>query len=360
MDIAKHIKAFTSQYKTTGWLMVIMAGSLLLQGLLYLLLETIGGSQLYRDVINKLMLPGSGETFIYQPWSIVTYPFFLHPQMFSLMSILFSFMLIWMFGRIHQQMLGDQRTRRLVIFAVPVVAIFTVLLSSLMMMSKPEAPASLSTEGKPRQEQASAEQDDSNTGPSESASTEKQSGKTAISPPPAAATPARLRPFEPYAYGFTFIMIVLAASVIAKVPDYPVDLMLLGRVRILWVGIAVISLSFLWALANPAMAVGIALAAGLGFLHIYLMKQGVDLTESVWSYYQDKDVKPKMKVKYGAQRPVPAQRQHQNARPISELSQEIIDGILDKISAQGYESLSREEKELLFRASTQKGDEKKD
>jgi hypothetical protein len=108
------------------------------------------------------------------------------------------------------------------------------------------------------------------------------------------------------------------------------------------------------------MAIGIALSAGLGFLHIYLMKQGIDLTESVWSYYQDKDAKPKMKVKYGSQKPVTTQRQHQHARQSHELSQEIIDGILDKISAEGYESLSREEKELLFRASTQKEDEKKD
>ncbi len=359
MDLGKQIRAFTSQYKTSGWLMVIMAGSLVLQGLLYFLLKAIGGNTLYRDVIYKLMLPGSGETFIYQPWSVVTYPFFLHPQLFSLMSLLFSFMLIWMFGRIHQQMLGDQRTRRLIIFSVPVVGIFTVLLASLLTMSRPAPPASLGFDAKPGQEQVLAEKNDSSS-PADASSPEKQADEVAVGDTPPEEASTGLRPFAPYAYGFTFIMIVLAASVISKVPDYPVDLMLLGRVRILWVGIAVISLHFLWALINPAMAAGIALAAGLGFLHIYLMKQGVDLTESVWSYYQDKDVKPKMKVKYGAQRPVPAQRQNQHIRTTSELSQEIIDGILDKISAQGYESLSREEKELLFRASTQKGDEKKD
>ncbi len=340
--------------------MVIMAGSLLLQGLMYILLNAIGGIELFHTVIDKLMLPGSGEVFIYQPWSIVTYPFFQHPRLVSLMTILVTFMFIWMFGRIHQQILGDQRTRRFVILVVPVIAIMTVLLSSLLAMSTSNQKVELVGEAVKQEQfvESTPIEEKSDVAILEESSETGEAETTDSAENPSSTEGDNIRetvPFSPYAYGFTFVLVALIASAISKVPDYPVNLMLLGRVKILWVGVVIIGMEFFIAMINPAMSIGILLAAGLGFFHIYMMKQGVDLTENVWSYYQDKNVKPKMKVKYGSPKPNPAKR-HQ-ARPRSELSQEIIDGILDKISAQGYESLSREEKEILFRASSDKKDE---
>ena len=160
--------------------MVIMAGSLLLQGFLYILLNSVFDRSIYLDLIDQLMLPGSGEVFIYQPWSVITHPFFQHPQLFSLMSVLVSFMLIWLFGRIHQQMLGDIRTRRLVIFSVPVIGILTVLSASLLTMSKPEMPAELAHAPLPQQENTiGTDKPSDSAAPAEAeASQEKKSGTT--------------------------------------------------------------------------------------------------------------------------------------------------------------------------------------
>lgn len=64
-----------------------------------------------------------------------------------------------------------------------------------------------------------------------------------------------------------------------------------------------------------------------------------------------------MKVKYGDMTQARKASVRSSGSTPSEVPQDIIDGILDKISDKGYESLSREEKELLFKASTQKEDE---
>ncbi|RMG67558.1 MAG: rhomboid family intramembrane serine protease, partial [Bacteroidetes bacterium] len=118
---------------------------------------------------------------------------------------------------------------------------------------------------------------------------------------------------------------------------------------------------WVWAFAGffTPLAISIFLGGLLGFGFVYLLRNGTDLTERIWNFYVDNQPKPRMKVKYGGGKPQSPSRNKQRptADGSSGVPQEVIDGILDKIHDQGYESLSREEKELLFKASTQKDDE---
>ena len=65
---------------------------------------TISGlSSFFTLFINKLMLPASLGTFILQPWSIITY-FFLH---ISFMHILWNMLFLYWFGKIIYDNIGN-------------------------------------------------------------------------------------------------------------------------------------------------------------------------------------------------------------------------------------------------------------
>ncbi len=90
----------------------------------------------------------------------------------------------------------------------------------------------------------------------------------------------------------------------------------------------------------------------IGFIYIKQLQSGINW--GVWitlTLDWFKDIfknKPKVKVSYRKERPTTA-KTHPSGKPA--YTQEEIDRILDKISAGGYESLTKEEKEKLFNAS---------
>ncbi len=330
-----------------------MGGGLLLQGLLWVVLP----KPLYATVVSFLVLPARLEDLLVQPWSILTWPFFMLDL--QIITLIFSGFVLWSFGQIHQHLLGDQRTRRLLILVVPLIGLLTVTIShflpaspfdggSTVTMFTPASPADSTNAGAG----AAAEVPTVETGNSP----EKTARKDLL------ANPANRRLVNLwFPSGAIPLLMVLVFSAATLVPTYPIQLMLLGRINLIWVAVILIVLELLWAIFITPMAFAIILGSGLGFLHVYLLRKGTDITELLWSYYGEGG-SPKMTVKHGGgesrSRTQHARRNEFAAqdRP-TEITQEIIDVILDKISAKGYESLTREEKELLFKASTQKEDE---
>ncbi len=300
MDAKQQLRAFIGVHQTSGWLVVLAVAGLILEIIVAIIALIFGGGdgKIFEELIPYLLLPTEGQVLLFRPWTIFTYPFFV-PDMgfYMLIRVFFDLWILFIFGKIHQQLLGDTRTKRLVILTVPLVAILTVLSCSFL----PVYPV-------------------------------------------------------PYVAGISTIMITLIISSITLVPDYPIQLFLFGRVKILWIGLVLLLLELSYTFVTPQ-GVAIIIAATLGFFHIILLRRGTDITELIWSYYQDKENKPRMKVKYGTK----ANEEYANTgKKISpdDIPQHVIDGILDKISAKGYESLTREEKELLFRASSQKDNDK--
>ena len=309
MDIIQRIRRFTSQYQSVGWILVLMGGGMLLQLVLLLIyaavpkegVEVIG----FDSWIRFLTLPSQGKDFIFQPWSLVSYPFFIQPSSMGsgwLFRLLFGGIMIWQGGRIFQQLLNHTRTKRLAILAIPVVGLLVILINSIAPMQVPEGQTYLF----------------------------HVSGALAL--------------------GAMFM-----AAVATFQPNMYLQLLLFGRVKMLWIGIAnvVIAMALEGFVSPGGMAV--LASAGFGYMYIVMLKRGTDFTEQVWAFYTETESKPRMKVKYGDKpRPKSTSKISQTHR--GDVPQDVVDKLLDKISAKGYDSLSREEKEILFKASKQNKD----
>ena len=150
-------------------------------------------------------------------------------------------------------------------------------------------------------------------------------------------------------------IMAVAVGTTALAPNYRLLPMLNGGIPI-WV------LTLIWILVDYSMVASIGAGAavahlaagGAGLLYVSALKRGLDRGEwmhqlSEWfitlfepkpSKNNPKDMRQKMHYKSG---PSPYQSK-------SQLTQQRIDEILDKINVKGYHSLSDEEKELLNRA----------
>lgn len=148
--------------------------------------------------------------------------------------------------------------------------------------------------------------------------------------------------------------IVIAGATL--VPDYRVRLILFGTFPLKYIGVGIFILTSLLDLSeNTGGKLAHVGGALIGYTFIRMLQSGNDLSIFFYSFITPitnlfKKNKPKMRVVKNdtTQKPKPKS----TARPKAE--QQRIDAILDKISASGYDALTAEEKEILFRASNKK------
>lgn len=131
--------------------------------------------------------------------------------------------------------------------------------------------------------------------------------------------------------------IVVATATL--VPDFSIRMLFLGDVKLKYLAAAYILLSVI-GIASTNAGGNIAHIGGalFGFLYIKTLKNGAD-----WSDIFKKKTKLKVVKNETFKRPP--------SKAPSIVNQQEIDAILDKISKSGYDKLSREEKETLFKAS---------
>lgn len=145
--------------------------------------------------------------------------------------------------------------------------------------------------------------------------------------------------YKPFAA--SAILIGASASVMAiftaittLVPNYSIHLLLVGPVKIKYLLAVYIFLDIIAIEKFDGGSLSHLGGALLGFVYIKLLQNGTDVTKIF-------DRKPKLKVV-------------RNAEPKKQtnmVNQKEVDAILDKISKSGYDKLSKEEKETLFKAS---------
>lgn len=143
--------------------------------------------------------------------------------------------------------------------------------------------------------------------------------------------------------------IVVATAVL--LPDYTFFLIFIGPVRIKYIAIGAVLMSFLGTIEGNAGG-NIAHLGGalIGFIYMKQLQAGVNwggwITVTLDWFKDLFKSKPAVKVTY-------RKEDKRSAKPASpsKASQAEIDAILDKISDRGYESLTKEEKEKLFNAS---------
>ena len=255
-------------------------------------------------VMRQLELSANLGVLLRHPWTVLTYAF-THQGFFH---ILFNMLNLYWFGQLLREYLGDRRLVSIYVLGALAGAVIFLLSDNLIPILRPAADAGQMVLG---------------------------------------------------ASGAVTAIIVAAATLL---PDYTFTLILIGPVKIKWIAAALVLISLAGVNSNNTGG-EIAHLGGalLGFVFIKQLQAGRDLGRPVQAvgnwFARLTSRQPTMRVSSSTRRPEPVAASatspaRKPAVPGQPLQDEI-DTILDKISRSGYESLSKEEKQKLFRASQQ-------
>ncbi|MBC7923276.1 MAG: rhomboid family intramembrane serine protease [Ferruginibacter sp.] len=259
-----------------------------------------GKPVIYEFILEQLVLPSAPDRLLYKPWTLFTY-FFSHEGIFHL---LFNMLFLYWFGKLIDEYLGNRRLVNLYLLGGLMGGLLYVAMYNLLPYFAGQVDSS-----------------------------------TLIG-----------------ASGAVFAVVVGAATLM---PNYTFHLLLLGPVRIKYIAAFYVVLSFAQSIGdNAGGAIAHLGGALLGFVFITQLRRGNDLGKpltviSEW-FGRLFRKKPVMRVTY-QNKAKSTYSGYANPNPgYSIPNQDEIDNILDKISRSGYESLTREEKQKLFRASQRK------
>lgn len=281
------------------WLNVLVFASLILLKFILKFSSAIG---YYPLIISQFQISSAFPVLLRHPWTLLTYAF-THEEFFH---ILFNMLNLYWFGQLVREYLGDRRLVSIYILGALAGALVFLLTYNFV-------PAFQDGVGTPMVGASAA--------------------VTAI--------------------------IVAGATLL---PDYTFMLILIGPVKIKWIAAVVVLISLAGVNGgNPGGEIAHLGGALLGFVFIKQLQAGRDLgrpVQAVGNWFSNLfSRQPTMRVSSSTRRPEPvaatsASGTKKPAVPGQPLQDEI-DNILDKISRSGYESLSKEEKQKLFRASQQ-------
>jgi membrane associated rhomboid family serine protease len=157
-------------------------------------------------------------------------------------------------------------------------------------------------------------------------------------------------------YGATTSIIAIAVGATVFAPGYRLFPMIRGGVPIWVMTLIFIIIDVFYLSERPGLFFPHLASAGIGFLFVQALKKGDDWGDWMNRLYTWVTNLFNPKKKPVQRRPVKQEvfyntRGHQPYKKTSNLTQQRIDEILDKINLKGYERLTEEEKELLRRAS---------
>jgi len=156
------------------------------------------------------------------------------------------------------------------------------------------------------------------------------------------------------ALGASASVLAIVIAVSTYVPDYTIHLFLFGKVKLKYLAIVMILIDVLSIQSDNAGGHIAHLGGALwGFIYAYSLKKDNDLYKVLYGFKF-----PKIKWSSKNDSKFTTSRQ-KSGKPLTDdeynkrrgISQDEIDRILDKISQSGYSSLSKKEKELLFKTS---------
>jgi membrane associated rhomboid family serine protease len=163
---------------------------------------------------------------------------------------------------------------------------------------------------------------------------------------------------DSYALGASASVMAIVTAISFHVPSYAIQLLFLGRVKILYLAIILFVFDFFMI---PTGNAGGHLAhiggALFGFIYISFSKSGAGSTfrsdsATAFNSFFNKFGHPKTGSGNTGQHRRPMSDEEYNARKVE--TQKRIDEILEKISKGGYDSLTKAEKEFLFRTSSRR------
>lgn len=273
-------------------LIFVNAGVFLFFGILYLLSFLFQNNSLYQLILQKVEVPASVGNLLDQPWSVFTY-MFLHTGFFH---VLFNMLWFYWFGEIFVLYLGDKKILPLYLIGGIAGAVAYMLAFNFIPVFKPAVEAS-------------------------------------------------------YMLGASASIFTVIFAAATLNPDYEVRLMFLGVIRIKYIAMVALLLDIInipYGNAGGYIAhVGGAIS---GYFYIKSLRSGFDWTTPLNAVFDWVATilkrKPKVKVSY---RNVEYEKTGNKDRDKNE--QQRIDEILDKIARSGYDSLTKDEKDFLFKYS---------
>ncbi len=250
---------------------------------------------------RQFVLNAPIKEFILQPWTLLTYSFH-HDGFFH---ILFNMITLYWFGMLLQDFIGGQKLVNIYLLGGILGGLIYIFVHNLLAL----APASF--------------------------------GINNISATIGGASAA--------------VFAVLFAT-ITLVPDYEFYFFRLFLVKIKYVAWVFLLLSFV----NPSSGISHTAGAFIGFGYIKLLRSGLDLgspIEGLYNWWLNLSGKKTFNTPSKSYSKSPVYVSTASKTTVSGdyfPGQSEVDAILDKIGKSGYESLSKEEKEILYRASQQK------
>jgi membrane associated rhomboid family serine protease len=159
---------------------------------------------------------------------------------------------------------------------------------------------------------------------------------------------------ESVAIGASASVMAIVIAIAAYVPDYTVNLLLLGRIKIKYIALAIFILTTVMDFSvNSGGKLAHMGGAVFGFFYTFSLRRGSDLGRGL-NRIIDFFVtvfKPRKKLKVTYKKPPSSDYEYNK---IKAERQDRINQILEKISKGGYDSLTKEEKEILFSESQKK------
>jgi membrane associated rhomboid family serine protease len=281
-------------------------------GIFYVVLNLSGLHDLWMNIYHNIAIPSMPSEFIFRPWTLLTY-MFVHDLSGEgirvIFHILFNMLALYWFGQLIMEYLGSKKLLSLYILGgIAGGLVYLVLINTIPVL--------------------------------------------------------RGVHYLIGASGAVYAVVVAAATLL---PDYTFFLLFFGPVRIKYIAAIFIFISFLGSVgSNAGGEIAHLGGALLGFIFITSLRKGTDLGKPVIAVIDGISGlfkrKSKIKVSYnkGAYAKTTSKvatgyaSKATTSSSSSSIDQDEIDAILDKISQSGYDKLTTEEKQKLFKASQKK------
>lgn len=289
----------------TNQLIVVNVAIFLVVLLPLMVLQFISNIDVYTTVLNFLGVPYSFGDLLYKPFTFITY-MFVHDGPFHL---LFNMLVLYWFGMILTDLIGQRRILPVYLLGGIAAAIFSLAVSHSIALT----------------------------------------GNSAAQ--------------WSYVVGASGAVMAIMFAAATLAPNYKVGLLFFGPVAIKYIALFYLVIDLFFLADNTGGRLAHIGGAIFGALYIVSLRRGVDLGKPITQFFDwVKNLgTPKPKMQANRQKQTVntyTQANSTNTRRTVDFTnlspserQQRIDSILDKISRSGYDSLTKEEKDILFKAS---------
>ncbi len=243
----------------------------------------------YSLFLLTFAVPADLSILIRKPWTLITY-MFLHK---NFLHILFNLLWLYWFGRIFLEYIGEKKLVGVYLLGGLAGAFLYIVSYNLLPVFRQQLPLS-------------------------------------------------------YALGASAAIMAIVLAISVYVPNHTVYLLFFGRVKIIYIAIIGFLVTSVFDFSiNTGGKIAHIGGALFGYIYILRYRKGHDLTRGLNKFLDNifSLFKPKPKIKVTHKRT--ESDYEYNLRKAREQAE--IDRILDKIAKSGYDSLTKDEKDLLFR-----------